>query len=253
MRLSNMRMLVCDLDGTLLGDDESLKLFAQWWKMNRIDFHLVYATGRSVESPNLITVKSVRDLVRTTRLPKPSIIIAEAGTVIWLNYLNVKHDKWPPCPSDWDREKIYSTLLEFTELIIQPEEFQSKYKLSYYGLRLTDHQLREIEWHIIDSGFKANVIYSSSRYLDILPIEINKGEAVEFIVSELDIPPDHVFVAGDSGNDLSMFFRGYNGIVVGNAQPELKDRVMLNTKYSSLNHAAGVLDGLNYWMNRNQK
>jgi hydroxymethylpyrimidine pyrophosphatase-like HAD family hydrolase len=55
-------------------------------------------------------------------------------------------------------------------------------------------------------------------------------------------------VAGDTGNDASMFVDGFRGIVVGNAQPELKALRSPQVYHSHYPHAAGVLGGIEYWL-----
>ncbi|MCB9105758.1 MAG: HAD hydrolase family protein [Anaerolineales bacterium] len=66
------------------------------------------------------------------------------------------------------------------------------------------------------------MIWSSTRDLDIVPTEAGKGNAIKFIVDYFDLTSRTVIIAGDSGNDRTMFDEFPKGIVVGNAQPELK-------------------------------
>ncbi len=56
-------------------------------------------------------------------------------------------------------------------------------------------------------------------------------------------------MCGDSGNDLSMFARGFRGVVVGNAQQELKSMTHPDIYHSDRSFAAGVMEGLEHWLN----
>ena len=90
------------------------------------------------------------------------------------------------------------------------------------------------------------VVYSSSRDLDILPRNATKGGALRWLCERLGVPLDTVLVAGDSGNDSSMFrLPGVRGIVLENTLPELYEATVDVPTYSSRHILAdGVLDGL---------
>jgi hydroxymethylpyrimidine pyrophosphatase-like HAD family hydrolase len=83
----------------------------------------------------------------------------------------------------------------------------------------------------------------------VLPLNTNKGTAAAFLARCCRVEPWHVVVCGDSGNDLSMFQQGFCGVVVGNAQAELRELSHEHVYQSPYKYAAGVLDGIQYWMN----
>ena len=104
----------------------------------------------------------------------------------------------------------------------QPGHFQNDFKSSWFYDDATEDDIRKIEKAMDGEGLEVNVIYSSSRHLDILPKWANKGNSLDWLLRYLKIKPEEVIVAGDSGNDSAMFkIPKINGIVVGNAQPEL--------------------------------
>jgi hydroxymethylpyrimidine pyrophosphatase-like HAD family hydrolase len=79
----------------------------------------------------------------------------------------------------------------------------------------------------------------------VFPLEIGKGEVVHFLQRELTLEPARVVVAGDTGNDRTMFETGFQGIVPVNALAELKHAACQSWHYhSSLPAARGVLAGL---------
>jgi len=132
----------------------------------------------------------------------------------------------------------------------QPSEFQTEFKLSYYAHDLEERFLAQLRCDLAGAGHFVEIVYSSNRDLDVLPLGVNKGSAVLFLASLWGVCFDGVTVAGDTGNDYSMLAGGFKGIVVGNAQPELKLLRSPNIYHSPYSYATGVLDGMDYWMNR---
>ena len=229
-------LLVSDLDGTLLGNNAALGRFAEWHERCRTDVRLVYATGRFFDS--------VVELVKSTPLPEPLAVIGAAGTEVRMYVGGKRVGCWPYVSPRWNPGGIRSLLEECSELELQPLEFQTGLKVSYFANNLDPIFLSDWRLDLPD----VEIIYSSNRYLDILPGGVNKGSAAAFLANRLHFLPEQVIVAGDDGNDVRMFQLGFRGIVVGNALPALKSITPLNAYHSRLPFADGVLDGIEYWL-----
>ncbi|MGD9633191.1 MAG: HAD-IIB family hydrolase [Pirellulales bacterium] len=240
--MERINLLVSDLDGTLLGDERALDAFVMWYVEARERLRLVYSSGRLLES--------ICQSIEEWQLPEPDAIICGVGTEIHDLTTGELVAGWPEIAFDWSPELIRSVCDEYDELEEQPREFLSNFKLSYFGCSLSETFLQQLSRHLEAVGQEASLIYSSNRDLDILPAATNKGTAATYLARHWGFDRERVIVAGDSGNDLEMFRAGFRGIVVGNAQPELRRLHADNVYHAQAECAAGVLEGLQHWLEK---
>jgi mannosylfructose-6-phosphate phosphatase len=235
---------VSDLDDTLLGDDPALERFRAFFEEYQPWLDVVYASGRFCESID-------QDVCKTA-LPRPLATIGGVGSEMWL-YPNRQPLQawWEKISSDWSAEKVRDVLKGEAGLQIQPEKFQSFYKVSYYLEQATEDRLRELDSALREAGIRSSHIYSSQRDLDFLPENVDKGKAASFLIDYLKRQRETVLAAGNSGNDATLFEHGFAGIIVANAHEDLKKikdepRVYL----AATPHADGVREGIQYWMKK---
>lgn len=233
-------LLITDLDGTLLGDARALDQFGRWLGERRNLVTLVYATGR--------TVAAVAHAAARRSLPAPDHVIGSVGCEI-AEFRNLSHDEtWEtPNRKGWNVATVRRVAECFGGLAIQPDEFQSDLKVSYFWDEATNRRLEDLDMALTSSGMAAELTYSGSRFLDIMPRGVNKGSAARYLIGKLGVESRHVIACGDSGNDASLFSHGFRGVVVANAEADLIRRVGPEIYRSSQAHAAGVLDGIRYW------
>lgn len=242
--MDRINLLVSDLDGTLLGDDDELQAFADWFAEARAQFRLVYSSGRFVES--------VIGSIERTRLPMPDAIVGGVGTEIYDVGAARRIVAWPPSIFEWNPYVVRSIGEASRELTLQPEQFLSHYKVSFHGRDLDQSFLDRLMLQLTSAGLRVTMIYSSRRDLDILPAEADKGEAAAFLAGRWHIDTERIIVAGDSGNDAEMFRPEYRGIVVGNAQQELKALRSPRIYHAKSSFAGGVLEGLRHWSRQSE-
>lgn len=233
-------LLISDVDGTLLGSDEALTEFADWYQLHRDHLRLVYNSGRFVDS--------VWESITSSELPEPAAIIGGVGTQICCGSTGAEIGQWPTGAKQWDRRKICEVLSAYPALELQPAEFLSEYKISYYARGASNQQIKVIRGRLEEADCEVELVYSSDRDLDVLPRGVNKGTAAAYLAQHWEYREEQVFVSGDSGNDVALFQQGFRGIVVGNARSELKCLKGSRIFHSSQSYAAGVREGITHWL-----
>lgn len=246
--LTNLSLLVTDLDHTLVGDDRSLAQINQILDRYRQTYgtKIVYATGRSKTSyQELATAKS---------LLTPDALIVAVGTEIYIEADTNPDPAWAEILNlNWQRDRIVAIASRFADLEPQPPAEQRPFKVSYYlSASVAAAVVPQLQELLLQQDLEAEIIYSGSRDLDILPQRGDKGNAVQFLRERWQIDPLETVVCGDSGNDISLFKYGKErGIIVGNAQSELRlwyELHPVNYHYLAVAECAGgILEGLKYF------
>ena len=244
-------LFASDIDNTLTGDEPALReLGATLVDMReRGELVLFLVTGRRLDQ--------VVPGFEAEGIPVPDAVVSQVGTEIYLPPYGATSrplEAWDQLLRQRFNRAQAETFLEGVEgLEIQPARFNTPLKVSCYLDKAPDpHEAAATIARRVEPEAEAyQVVWSSGRDLDVIPAAAGKGRAIRFLIEHLSLKPRGVIVAGDSGNDRSMFDEFGRGIVVANAQDELaalrndpaaaKD---IDLYFARAPYAAGVAEGL---------
>ena len=240
------RILVCDVDDTLLGDDKALKIFLKKMESRRsTDGHhkvgLAFATGRSFEN--------ALEILGQKKLPVPDFLITSVGSEIYYGHGMLKDDAWTRhIDYRWKPTELRKVLNDVPGLVLQPASEQRTHKVSYFIDPSKAPTVREIQGKLRQLDLHAKLIFSHGKILDVLPVRASKGLAIRYLAIKWGLPPERILVAGDSGKDEDMLRGNTLGLVVGNYSPELtrlkgRERVY----FAEGEYAWGILEGMQFY------
>ncbi|HEX9728855.1 MAG TPA: HAD family hydrolase [Gemmatimonadales bacterium] len=233
-------VLATDLDGTFAGGSDAAR--ARLYRRLAARTHgtfLIYVTGRHLDS--------ARALEATLHLPVPDVYVTDVGaTVTPANPERSIALPGPPFEARWPGPTPVLAALAEVGDFLDRQDIPTARRVSFCvrGDRPFDGVVHEVRRRLV--GLDVTVVASAGTYVDVLPGGVDKGSTLDRLLAWLGIDREVVVVAGDTLNDAALFELGVKGIVVGNAEPALRERVGGAAHvYCAEGHgAAGVQEGL---------
>ncbi len=238
-----MKLVICDVDGTLAKDDKSIPsaFFTLAKKLKEKGVRLGIASGRQYAK-----LKSIFQ-----SLGDDTFYIAENGALI---YEGDKLLKTAPLSEaltlktclraySYDDLKCYiaginssyvisEDPLILNEIRIYCEHFKTlahfeelRRKDEYLKVAILDlsHKASK-HYHLFeDLNEEAIVTVSGDRWIDVNAKEATKGQALSFIKQRLALSAKDVVAFGDYGNDVSLLKEAYYSFAMANATEEVKE------------------------------
>jgi len=235
------RLIIADIDNTLTGDDQSMHEFFDLISHAEDNIGFGIATGRRYQD--------VIKLMETHHIPHPEVLITSVGTEIYYGKNYTKDQSWQKHINfRWEPQKIRAVLRNVEGMYLQEEHEQSKFKVSYRVDFAVAPKVSAIKRILREHGLRVKTILSLGMFLDLIPSRAGSGISIRHMAYKWGFPLENILIAGDSGNDEEMLAGSTLGVVVGNYSKELeKLRKYPRVYFAQAEHAAGIIEGINYY------
>lgn len=193
-------------------------------------------TGEEIYQ-SLLDASSVINIIKIAKKNNLHVHVYAQNQIITeeLLYLDLRNYKL-------QKNNIYNNKLEF-KIVPDLLEYISKKEIPISKVVISSTtSLEKVQMEILNTldvsvlnikkygKFKDKVIDKEYEYLDIIPKNVSKGNALEFLGNYLKINKDEILAIGDNLNDLDMVEKAGVGIAVNNAYSELKQVANYTTK-----------------------
>jgi sucrose-phosphate synthase len=235
------RILVTDVDNTLIGDSEALRRFLERFEQVSPRTGFAIATGRRPES--------ALETLKEHGVPEPDFLITCTGTEIYYGHRLTQDHGWVrQINYYWNPTVVRRVLGDLPGLYMQDETEQRYFKISFDVDLDEAPPLAELRRRLRREGVRARLIFSHEAFLDIIPVRASAGIAIRYLAWKWGLPPERLLIAGDSGNDEDMLTGNTLGVVVGNYSPELEPlRGRPRVYFADAAYANGILEGIDYY------
>lgn len=240
------RLLITDIDNTLIGDDAASEQLVQLLSEHQGHLGFGIASGRSLEL--------VQEALSDHGIHEIDVVISSVGAEIYYGPEFVPDRGWASqLRAKWKPDRIHEALDALDFLHLQNRDYaQREFKISYDLVGdITAEEAEPLLHAALDSTQSAySLILSHGAFVDVLPHRASKGKAVRYLARKWNIPIEHVATAGDSGNDRDMLQGRTAGIVVGNHDQELatlKDSKPARIHFAKGCYAEGIIEGLQHY------
>jgi len=248
MKNTRIRLVFCDLDGTLLNKDclvtpRTREAIAH---MTKKGHKLVLTSGRPLDS--------ILEVKKQAGLDYPGmLIISNNGAIVYdcdagkrlvdhrvtqeeLQYLTTEAKKMGIYCHGYTDTHIITTeetreLASYTSRIHLPVTLVDNVadalpngSSKVLAINLDDHQLLEdFRAHIADfCKGRIQAVFSNPTYLELLPIKAGKGNGVRYVCEHFHVPVNHTYGCGDAENDISMLEAVGTAVAMQNADEHVK-------------------------------
>lgn len=252
-----IKLIVSDMDGTLLNDKH--QLHPDFWKieeaLTKRGIMFSIASGRQYYN---LEAQFERIKERMMFFAENGTYVAQGGKELYVNPLD-RDDAigFIEMGRKLDNTKLVLCGKESAYLETKDEEFQKEISKFYKRLAVVD-DLTKIDDvilkvtlcnfngvedhtfpHFVNYTDRFKVAIAAKVFIDITSKDANKGNAIRDIQKELNISPEETLVFGDYLNDLEMMKNAKYSYAMKNAHPEIKEVSNFVTAYS--NNENGVL------------
>ncbi|TGG85871.1 MAG: glycosyltransferase [Aphanocapsa feldmannii 288cV] len=240
---SDRRLLICDLDVALReADAESLTALCRRIEQSRRHTAFGLSTGCGL--------LQARDRLEDLGLPQPDILITRSGTEIHYGENAVVDEVWRHNISQrWDRQTVAAALDDFGDrLSAQDQEHQGPFKISYLVDCADDAFYAAVQHRLRELDLPARPQLFDGRFLDVLPLNASKADAIRHLSRRWAIPLENILVVVSQQGDGDMLRGLPLGVVLVDHDPAL-DRLRQHRSvfFARRPRAWGILEAMDHY------
>ncbi|RZU63117.1 HAD family hydrolase [Zhihengliuella halotolerans] len=238
---AGIRLVVTDMDGTLLGADGTVP--DSFWpvleRMRAAAVTFVPASGRQyatlvrdfageglaiiAENGGLVMRDGVEVSSRTLDTERAREIVARVRAlprerhdlgIVLCGKASAYVERREPAFLG-EAEKYYACLTPVPDLLAVDDEFL---KVAVFDLNGAAHRVAPVLEEVAPGN---RVVVSGPQWVDIMRPDVNKGLALEDLQAALGVTPAQTIVFGDYLNDLEMMGRAEHSYAMANAHPDI--------------------------------
>lgn len=221
-------LVVADVDGTLLGDEDAWSGLTAVLAANP---HVAIVPNSS--RPLASLHRSWQELDGSFQFPAQ---VGALGTEVSIGDEDVG---WSDRFRWFDRNPVDRAMASMG-YETNGEEFQTPLKASF--------AVPSEQWERAAAALKRDllveIVTSGTSDFDVIPEEAGKAAPIAYLADQFAISLDRVVAVGDSMNDLTMLMAAPHRIVVANAESALIRSTRGSAFHSTRTHARGVAEGL---------
>ena len=253
----NIRLIACDLDGTLLRSDHTCSNYTKkvWTSLCEKEVRFVPVTGRTFSAmKNHIPLELCRDIICTNGVHiygedsmsgnSKLIVSTDITWSVAKQVIDIRNTYFPSLHlhlyqgenlytlQENEYSKVYSnrTSMQFTPL----QSWQSIENTPVSKIMFVSWDngiLQDIKGRLSNiEGI--HVVFSSKEYLEVFSADTSKGIAIQYLMDKYNLSSENVLALGDSYNDMSMFDVCDYGYIMKNANEDLLPHIE-RTSYSN--------------------
>lgn len=263
MDFSNIKLVVSDMDGTLLNSQHevSTTFLKQFQQLKTNNIHFVAASGRQYQSI----------LSKLPSISNDISIIAENGAIMQYKndtsvLLQLSLDQISECISqireiknahvvlcgrktaytESKDSKFISKLREYYTEVSQVDDLTMVSNDNFLKIAVFHFESSEefIYPYLKPMAHQYQVIVSGQNWLDISHKEANKSFALKQIQKDLGITPEQTMIFGDYNNDIEMMKLAKFSYAMSNAHPRVKEVANYGTSSNDEHGVETILEQL---------
>lgn len=252
-----MKYLACDLDGTLVHDEEISKEDREAiLKLQEKGYKFIVSTGRSKKGVET-TFNNYPELKYDYLVASNGALVIDGeGNVIYENYIesdmgqdlikdfmnepsmcvHYEHDNKNYLLDPKNTDDIQEMVDYFDTIVSEEDLFSEKrnYTLISFFARDKSYDRAENTKNKIVKKYEGKLeAFRNQYFIDIAPLKCSKGNGLEKVLEIEKASTDRLYAIGDSFNDVSMFKLTENSFTFKEAEQELKEKA--NNHVNSVN------------------